>query len=343
MSYELEQARLAKLMQECLDEEIEELSLEYDDQEELGEEDHLETRDLDSELEQEISDDEGRKHESQLPVFIGKDGQTKWEKHIRNTNVKTRTHNLIKHVPGPKTSTKDLKKELDIWRYFLSEDILNSIVHWTNIHIQSFRTNYQRERDAKDTDMLEIQAFFGLLYLAGILKSNRSTHRNVTVEGILKSNRSTHRNVTVDNWFCNMEILNCLYTDFHLTLLVVINGLHKLEDKKFCGGQPEYATYISTSANSRECTGISFVENSNMTAFEESPDEAVDVAQPSTSQDFQSLTATASVHFVLIRSCISPGADSVIISFEKRHQNALRKVQVKAVRSKVPTRSETTA
>ncbi|KAK9710997.1 hypothetical protein QE152_g25708 [Popillia japonica] len=46
-------------------------------------------------------------------------------------------------------------------------------------------------------------------------------------------------------------------------------------------------------------------ENSNMTAFEESPDEAVDVAQPSTSQDFQSLTATASVQTTQILSATS--------------------------------------
>ncbi|KAK9744670.1 hypothetical protein QE152_g7521 [Popillia japonica] len=47
-------------------------------------------------------------------------------------------------------------------------------------------------------------------------------------------------------------------------------------------------------------------ENSNVTAFEESPDEAVDVAQPSTSQDFQSPTATASVQTTQILSATSP-------------------------------------
>ncbi|XP_050307483.1 piggyBac transposable element-derived protein 4-like [Anthonomus grandis grandis] len=35
------------------------------------------------------------------------------------------------------------------------------------------RGNYQRERDAKDTDILEIQALIELLYLSGVLKSNR--------------------------------------------------------------------------------------------------------------------------------------------------------------------------
>ncbi|KAK9727934.1 THAP domain [Popillia japonica] len=47
-------------------------------------------------------------------------------------------------------------------------------------------------------------------------------------------------------------------------------------------------------------------ENSNVTAFEESPDEAVDVGQPSTSQDFQSPAATASVQTTQILSATSP-------------------------------------
>ncbi|KAK9719717.1 THAP domain [Popillia japonica] len=49
-----------------------------------------------------------------------------------------------------------------------------------------------------------------------------------------------------------------------------------------------------------------FKKNSNVTAFEESPDEAVDVAQPSTSQDFQSPTVTASVQTTQILSATSP-------------------------------------
>lgn len=35
------------------------------------------------------------------------------------------------------------------------------------------RVNYQRKRDAKDTDILEIQAVIGLLYLSVVFKSNK--------------------------------------------------------------------------------------------------------------------------------------------------------------------------
>ncbi|XP_050304767.1 piggyBac transposable element-derived protein 4-like [Anthonomus grandis grandis] len=106
-------------------------------------------------------------------IFVGKDGITKWEKSISKKNLKTRAQNIIKHFPGVKVAAKGLKTEIAIWKYFFTNDILNLIVHYTNKHIQSARSNYSRERDGKDTDILEIQAVIGLLYLAGVLKLNR--------------------------------------------------------------------------------------------------------------------------------------------------------------------------
>lgn len=38
------------------------------------------------------------------------------------------------------------------------------------------RYSYAQDRDARDTDAMEIKAFFGLLYLAGLC---RTSHRNV--------------------------------------------------------------------------------------------------------------------------------------------------------------------
>lgn len=58
----------------------------------------------------------------------------------------------MKYLPGVKEIAKNLKTEIDIWKYFLSNEVLNLIVHYTNQHIQSVSANYQRERYAKDTD-----------------------------------------------------------------------------------------------------------------------------------------------------------------------------------------------
>lgn len=52
-------------------------------------------------------------------------------------------------------------------------DMLQNIVEWTNQHINCTAENYSRERDTAATNTYEIKAFFGLLYLAGVLKSIR--------------------------------------------------------------------------------------------------------------------------------------------------------------------------
>ncbi|XP_063931144.1 piggyBac transposable element-derived protein 4-like [Zophobas morio] len=73
--------------------------------------------------------------------------------------------------------------EFDIWKHFFSDKILDCIVKNTNDHIRLARANYTRERDAKETDILEVQALLGLLYLAGVLKSSR-----LNVEELRNSN-----------------------------------------------------------------------------------------------------------------------------------------------------------
>lgn len=51
--------------------------------------------------------------------------------------------------------------------------MLSLMVRYTNIYISSIAANYVRERDASPTNISEIQALLGLLFYAGVLKSNR--------------------------------------------------------------------------------------------------------------------------------------------------------------------------
>lgn len=67
---------------------------------------------------------------------------------------------------------RGLKVSLEIWKYFVTDEMLQSIVDNTNQYIISVRENFARDRDARLTDFLEIQAFIGLLYYAGILAAN---------------------------------------------------------------------------------------------------------------------------------------------------------------------------
>ncbi|XP_067004451.2 piggyBac transposable element-derived protein 4-like [Anabrus simplex] len=49
----------------------------------------------------------------------------------------------------------------------------NRFVKYTNQYIDSVKAKFARDRDAKETDLIEIQAFIDLLYLAGAYRANR--------------------------------------------------------------------------------------------------------------------------------------------------------------------------
>lgn len=115
-----------------------------------------------------------------LFLLLGKDNVTYWKKHPPATKaVKTRSENLIKRLPGSSMATRSLKKPIEIWNYFFNEEILNIIVHSTNKYIQSVSDNYARPRDAKPTDIVEIRALFGLLYMAGVSHVNRQNRDDI--------------------------------------------------------------------------------------------------------------------------------------------------------------------
>nr|CAI5866340.1 unnamed protein product [Callosobruchus analis] len=158
-------------MEECiLNDDEEEPPLDDSDE---GEEDAVELDPHETDSEQDVSDnEESVLQESVEPLFIGKDQSTKWRKHCPPKNVRTRSENLITHLPGPKGLAQTLKTPISIWQYFFSGPCLQIVVQNTNKHIQAVQERYSRERDAKLTDIVEVKALIGLLYLAGVMKSS---------------------------------------------------------------------------------------------------------------------------------------------------------------------------
>ncbi|XP_066154290.1 uncharacterized protein [Euwallacea fornicatus] len=73
-------------------------------------------------------------------------------------------------------SAKCTNTELDCWKLCFDNNILAIIVENTNIYIDSIRKKIVRERNCKPTDVIEMQAFFALLYLAGVFRGN---HQNI--------------------------------------------------------------------------------------------------------------------------------------------------------------------
>ncbi|XP_057652381.1 piggyBac transposable element-derived protein 4-like [Diorhabda carinulata] len=66
--------------------------------------------------------------------------------------------------------TRSVDSEID------HDDMLNMIVDSTNLYIESIKAKFNRERNCRPTDLIEIRALFGLLYLAGVF---RGGHRNL--------------------------------------------------------------------------------------------------------------------------------------------------------------------
>ncbi|KAK9736145.1 Transposase IS4 [Popillia japonica] len=176
MSYEKEQAYLTRLL-----EEVDTGEESIDDEEDDHEIDNLEERIGDSETEQEgrIGDSETEQEgdseaeECADVYFTGKDGVTKWNKHQFSQRVRTSKANLLTRLPGVKGTAREVKSILGCWKLLFTDAMLNIIVNSTNKYIEAISDSYSRKRDCKPTDLAEIKALMGLLYMAGILKGSR--------------------------------------------------------------------------------------------------------------------------------------------------------------------------
>lgn len=133
------------------------------------------------EREQEMVNEEAQNNGT---FIFGKDKTTKWDSHMITSNLRgrVRRHNIIRdtrigvRLPSPKGPAKNTKTPYETWKLFFPDEFVDEVVRFTNIWIERNRQNYVRARDVRDTDRTEMHAVFGLLFLAGML---RSSHTNL--------------------------------------------------------------------------------------------------------------------------------------------------------------------
>lgn len=109
------------------------------------------------------------------PEFvIGRNGVTKW---YSDSQV-VQSHNImpVDHQPGPIGIATQAHTPTTAFQCMIDDETMNKIVTYTNVYINKIRPEFERERDATLTDVQELRAFIGILYLAGVLKKGR---RNV--------------------------------------------------------------------------------------------------------------------------------------------------------------------
>lgn len=109
-------------------------------------------------------------------TLLSKDKLVRWSKTCEPRNIRTRSVNLVRTLPGPTGIAKHAKTPQECFEIFINDEIVNIITENTNIYINTISGNFQRERACRLTDTVEMKAFFGLLILAGAC---RSGHQNV--------------------------------------------------------------------------------------------------------------------------------------------------------------------
>lgn len=88
------------------------------------------------------------------------------------TAWKTKQHNIINVIPGPKECANNIPSEMDAFLKVIDIDMIDDIINRTNMYISNLwqQVQYSRPRDCLDNSRSEISAYFGLLFSIGIKK-----------------------------------------------------------------------------------------------------------------------------------------------------------------------------
>lgn len=106
-------------------------------------------------------------NESQF--YLGKD-QTQW----MSTPTNARTYNRISRITFNIVNTPEnvrVDTASDCFRLIFKDEVMDIIVRFTNMEARKHKTNW------KDTDNIEIMAFIGLLYTAGVERASKRNYR----------------------------------------------------------------------------------------------------------------------------------------------------------------------
>ncbi|XP_014290398.1 piggyBac transposable element-derived protein 4 [Halyomorpha halys] len=162
-------------------------SEEHDLEELLDEEDRIDGYESDADSEHPDHETDSEQSESERDsdphdigdssnCYIGKDAVTIWYAHAPRQNVHTPKKNCITHLPGVKTVARNAQTPIDCWKLFFPDSMVEKICLYTNQYLKMLGPSYARTRDCRETDLAEIHAVLGLLYMAGIKKAQ---HLNI--------------------------------------------------------------------------------------------------------------------------------------------------------------------
>ena len=89
--------------------------------------------------------------------------------------------NVMQSRTGPSPVARRVTNPLESFSLFITDEMLQTIVHLTNVGIEQFRQRFQEVIDGSDKytyynpiDLVELRAYIGILYLRGAKKQNLS-------------------------------------------------------------------------------------------------------------------------------------------------------------------------
>ncbi|XP_049880307.1 uncharacterized protein LOC126376804 [Pectinophora gossypiella] len=121
--------------------------------------------------------------------FLYGKNKHKWSSAAKPSSVRTSRRNIIHFIPGPKERAREVSEPIDIFSLFISEDMLQQVVTFTNAEMLIRKNKYKTETfTVSPTNLEEIRALLGLLFNAAAMKSNHlptgmlfNTHRSGTI------------------------------------------------------------------------------------------------------------------------------------------------------------------
>lgn len=105
---------------------------------------------------------------------MGKNGYTWRRTPFTVPNTRTASRNIVINQPGPKGIARDAKTELEAWKLFFPDEILDIIVMHTNAQIDRISETIKNQRYTSKTDKVELMALFGLMYRSGLYKTAKT-------------------------------------------------------------------------------------------------------------------------------------------------------------------------
>lgn len=99
-----------------------------------------------------------------------------WATHKGHTSSRTSAINIIRTARGPARSVKNITDHLVLFGSFMTDEICEEILQWTNAEIVIKKQSYECMTSTQnETCKEELNALFGVLLLAAALKDNHLT------------------------------------------------------------------------------------------------------------------------------------------------------------------------